>query len=86
MTARRKMTYNIFEVWDGLETASIQKGAGMENDNQREKIEQARRELNRLALKYGMQDMRVLNQSVKLDALLNEYKERVDKQNSARHP
>ncbi|WP_091071169.1 aspartyl-phosphate phosphatase Spo0E family protein [Paenibacillus sp. NFR01] len=58
----------------------------MENDNQREKIEQARRELNRLALKYGMQDMRVLNQSVKLDALLNEYKERVDKQNSARHP
>lgn len=45
----------------------------MGNDEYKDKIEQARQELNRLALEYGMQDVRVLRQSVKLDALLNEY-------------
>ncbi|WP_086074384.1 aspartyl-phosphate phosphatase Spo0E family protein [Paenibacillus camerounensis] len=45
----------------------------MENDEHRDRIEQARQELNRLALEYGVQDVRVLRQSVKLDALLNEY-------------
>ncbi|UQZ33230.1 hypothetical protein C2I18_06460 [Paenibacillus sp. PK3_47] len=45
----------------------------MGNDSHRDRIEEARQELNRLALKYGMQDVRVLRQSVKLDALLNEY-------------
>jgi hypothetical protein len=45
----------------------------MGNDVHRNRIEEARQELNRLALKFGMQDMRVLRQSVKLDALLNEY-------------
>lgn len=45
----------------------------MGNDEYRDRIEQARQELNKLALEYGMQDVRVLRQSVKLDALLNEY-------------
>ncbi|WP_405104144.1 aspartyl-phosphate phosphatase Spo0E family protein [Paenibacillus sp. FSL K6-1217] len=45
----------------------------MGNDEYKDKIEQAREELNKLALEYGMQDVRVLRQSVKLDALLNEY-------------
>ncbi|MNP72153.1 Spo0E like sporulation regulatory protein [compost metagenome] len=47
----------------------------MGNDEHRDRIEQARQELNRLALLYGVQDIRVLRQSVKLDALLNEYTE-----------
>ncbi|MEK3682969.1 Spo0E family sporulation regulatory protein-aspartic acid phosphatase [Paenibacillus sp. LMG 31459] len=45
----------------------------MGNDDYKDKIEQARQELNKLALEHGMQDVRVLRQSVKLDALLNEY-------------
>ncbi|MEI2400384.1 MULTISPECIES: aspartyl-phosphate phosphatase Spo0E family protein [Paenibacillus] len=45
----------------------------MRNDDYKDKIEQARQELNKLALEHGMQDVRVLRQSVKLDALLNEY-------------
>lgn len=45
----------------------------MGNDNHKDRIEQARQELNRLALEFGMKDSRVLRQSVKLDALLNEY-------------
>lgn len=45
----------------------------MGNDNHKDRIEQAREELNRLALEFGMKDSRVLRQSVKLDALLNEY-------------
>ncbi|WP_081972226.1 aspartyl-phosphate phosphatase Spo0E family protein [Paenibacillus borealis] len=45
----------------------------MGNDEYKDKIEQARQELNKLALEHGMQDVRVLRQSVKLDALLNEY-------------
>lgn len=45
----------------------------MESDGHKDRIEEARQELNRLALKYGMKDVRVLRQSVKLDALLNEY-------------
>ncbi|MEK4326494.1 aspartyl-phosphate phosphatase Spo0E family protein [Paenibacillus sp. FSL R7-0297] len=45
----------------------------MRNDDYKDRIEQARQELNKLALEHGMQDVRVLRQSVKLDALLNEY-------------
>ncbi|MRN56057.1 aspartyl-phosphate phosphatase Spo0E family protein [Paenibacillus sp. 19GGS1-52] len=45
----------------------------MSTDDHRDKIEQARRELNRLALEFGMSDSRVLRQSIKLDALINEY-------------
>jgi hypothetical protein len=45
----------------------------MGNDEHKDRIEQARQELNKLALEFGMQDVRVLRQSVKLDALLNEY-------------
>lgn len=45
----------------------------MGNDDYKDRIEQARQELNKLALEHGMQDVRVLRQSVKLDALLNEY-------------
>lgn len=45
----------------------------MGNNEHKDRIEQARQELNKLALEFGMQDVRVLRQSVKLDALLNEY-------------
>ncbi|WP_438494559.1 aspartyl-phosphate phosphatase Spo0E family protein [Paenibacillus sp. IHBB 3054] len=45
----------------------------MGNDEYKDRIEQARQELNRMAIEYGMNDLRVLRQSVKLDALLNEY-------------
>ncbi|MEK4060485.1 MULTISPECIES: aspartyl-phosphate phosphatase Spo0E family protein [Paenibacillus] len=45
----------------------------MGNDEHKDRIEQARQELNRMAIEYGMNDLRVLRQSVKLDALLNEY-------------
>ncbi|WP_379159330.1 aspartyl-phosphate phosphatase Spo0E family protein [Paenibacillus sp. sgz5001063] len=36
-------------------------------------IEHARKELHTLALEHGIQHPRVLSQSVKLDALINEY-------------
>lgn len=45
----------------------------MENEDHKDKIELARQELNKLASEFGMQDSRVLRQSVKLDALINEY-------------
>ncbi|WP_246188118.1 aspartyl-phosphate phosphatase Spo0E family protein [Paenibacillus tengchongensis] len=45
----------------------------MGNEDYRIRIEQARQELNRLALELGMQDARVLSQSIKLDELINEY-------------
>ncbi|WNS43389.1 aspartyl-phosphate phosphatase Spo0E family protein [Paenibacillus sp. MMS20-IR301] len=47
----------------------------MGSEEYKDRIEQARQELNKLALEYGMQDVRVLRQSVKLDALLNGYSE-----------
>ncbi|GGF59899.1 hypothetical protein GCM10010912_01440 [Paenibacillus albidus] len=56
----------------------------METNTGRDRIEQARQELNRLALEFGMQDSRVLRQSVILDALINEYidSSSADKDNS----
>ncbi|WP_150269696.1 aspartyl-phosphate phosphatase Spo0E family protein [Paenibacillus tepidiphilus] len=45
----------------------------MGNEEYKIRIEQARQELNRMALELGMQDARVLRQSIKLDALINEY-------------
>ncbi|MBW4081057.1 aspartyl-phosphate phosphatase Spo0E family protein [Paenibacillus sp. S150] len=45
----------------------------MGNEEQKARIERERKALNTLAVELGMRHPRVLSQSVKLDALINEY-------------